>query len=1000
MATTNEHITIPKKVESLNDLDYSFLKQKGLSYIEELSSNFWTDYNIHDPGVTMLHMLCYAITDLSNRINLPIENILEPGKGETPVDKQFFIASDILPSKSVSETDYRKLFVDIEGIKNCWLSAFKKTVYVDYKGVEPGDEDKLSYSPFNPGGLEDDKFDLNGLYRLWVDLETGVGLPDVEDEIYRVYNANRNLCEDLVAIKEVGEHPIAVCAKIEVESGADEEKIYAEVELAIEKYFSPNIGFYSLKQMFEKGYKTDEIFDGPLLTNGFIDTKELNEANLRKEVRLSDIMQLIMEIEGVKVITDISISDCKTKDEKDTWLICVENGKKPVLYDKEVKAKEEVPRLCKVSQFSFYKGVLPLNINKSKVEEHRNEIIAKQEKLHAQAALGMELEIPKGIYSHIGETTTIQNDFPDTYGIGKVGVPAKATEQRKAMAKQLKAYLLFFDQVFASYFAHLEKVKEQLSVNNNFLTETKEIVKTYFTQAVNDLKNMEELVEDYAFDDDDLLSEKLFSVLPDEKELDDKVKRNNILLDHLIARFAEKFGEYSFLMKQLYGDYSEKAVIDAKQNFLQDYQVISGERGLAFNCKLKDEVWDTGNVSGFQKRISRFTGIKNYQRRNLSESYVEIYIEPGIKPDVVYRWRIRDKSNEIILSATDDYKTPRLAEEELQFAVVKVVETSLKEIEDAFNISVSEDDIIGNLLVRVSDGGLYSFDVINKDKPQASVDRIIARQFNYYETQEDLKQAMLELVNFMSGDFSEEGMFVVEHILLRPDFKLDDEVANTQFMPVCIKEDDNCQPIDPYSYRLTIILPGWTYRFANVEFRRFMEKLIRTELPAHILARICWVGYRSDYYKLMLETNRIQIEKQLNKLEEIYNSKLEEITDEPDRAELENRYLKLLEELNARQAENNDKYKDQLTDLTTFEDTYKEYLHNLSLDNLKNFEADPNDITDEIPIDQQRTPCRKLIDAMTALNTIYQQGKLFECSDETDELKGRIILDQTNLGTL
>ena len=42
----------------------------------------------------------------------------------------------------------------------------------------------------------------------------------------------------------------------------------------------------------------------------------------------------------------------------------------------------------------------------------------------------------------------------------------------------------------------------------------------------------------------------------------------------------------------------------------------------------------------------------------------------------------------------------------------------------------------------------------------------------------------------------------------------------------------------------------------------------------------------------------------------------------------------------------------------------------------------------------------KLIKAMTKLNTIYPKGRLLDCSDESDEIEGRIILGQTNLGTL
>ena len=31
-----------------------------------------------------------------------------------------------------------------------------------------------------------------------------------------------------------------------------------------------------------------------------------------------------------------------------------------------------------------------------------------------------------------------------------------------------------------------------------------------------------------------------------------------------------------------------------------------------------------------------------------------------------------------------------------------------------------------------------------------------------------------------------------------------------------------------------------------MDFRRYMDKLIREELPSHVLPRICWIGYREN----------------------------------------------------------------------------------------------------------------------------------------------------------
>ena len=58
------------------------------------------------------------------------------------------------------------------------------------------------------------------------------------------------------------------------------------------------------------------------------------------------------------------------------------------------------------------------------------------------------------------------------------------------------------------------------------------------------------------------------------------------------------------------------------------------------------------------------------------------------------------------------------------------------------------------------------------------------------------------------------------------------------------EEDCEYDVFDPYSYRVSVVLPGFAYRFQDPDFRRYAETVIRQEIPAHILAKICWVGDR------------------------------------------------------------------------------------------------------------------------------------------------------------
>lgn len=967
MPVNNQHISIPKKVATKDDLDFYYLREKGIEYIQELGGSLWTDFNSHDPGITMLEMLCYAITDLGMRIDTPINNLLASANKNATLQDQFYKASEVFPSKAVTRLDYRKLFIDIEGVRNCWLDIYNKTVYVDCKN------NALSYDeaafPITPTSIRKE-YNLKGLYQILVDYEdelTDEEKLEVEEQIRLKYHANRNLCEDLIEIKEIEEQSVAVCANIEVHPEADEELVHAKILLAIENYFATNVRFYSIKEMLEKGYTTDEIFEGPVLEHGFIDTKELKKAELRREVRLSDLMKLIMNIEGVKLIKEISIGYCNPDITlENDWVICLEPNKKPIL--------------CEKSTISYNKGVLPLNINEEQVATYIAQL--KEDELLSQIVTDDEkvLVLPDSNYIAPDFYTTIQNDFPDTYGIGQSGLAAKATPERKAQAKQLKGYLIFFDKILATYFKHLSKVSDLLSISGQ---ETK----TYFTQVLKDIKGFEELVEDYNTLDDDVLTTQLL------EELDNNIERRNEILDHLLARFAESFGEYTFLMKALYGSATNEIVLANKEAFLNDYVAISSERGAAFNYfkQEPENLWDTNNISGVQKRIARLVGMKNYDRRTLSSSYVNIYSLLNSDSKTVFRWRIKDEDGNIILSATTEYNTISAASEELYFSVRQIIQVSEKNVQQAFSENITDDTVIDNIRIHISDSGKYSFDIINPEEPTYSTDYIIAKQYKYYDTEAEIKEAILSIITFMKFKFTEEGIFLVEHILLRPDITKTEN--DTPFLPICTNNcEDDCS-IDPYSYRVSIVLPGYTYRFSNPDFRNYMEGIIKEALPAHVLPKICWVGYREDdldnlkdQYIQQLENNRVEGVAEFDQqIAEIQASDLPQEEKDAQIAEIEAQKSVFEANIQAEKEALIERFNNRNNDLVDFETAYKAFL--LAKTDL-NLQEQPIPETEE------------LITAIQQLNTIYPVGRLLDCDDESDEIEGKIILGQTNIGTL
>lgn len=811
-----KNTTIPKSTSNNDDTDFQYLKEKGIEYIESIGCALWTDYNEHDPGITALEILAYAITDLGNRMAFPIEDLLTKSPNEN-ISQQFYTADQILPTRTVTPNDYRKLFIDIRGVRNCWIQKYNKTVYANCQDGE------LSFDPeaFAPIPKElKNEFGLKGLNQLIVDYETDpdtdvvTQIAEINQIITTTYHQNRNLCEDLVEIKKVEKQKICLCTDIELEHTADQNKVHAAILFEIDNYFLPRLKFYSVKEMLRKGYRTDEIFEGPLLEHGFIDDQELIDSELKTQIRLSDLINIIADIPGVKNINEISISDCDSNDSVEQWVICIEGGKRPELCDKSV--------------FNYRKDILPVQYNKDIVDELLRELI-EQATGKSVPASGMTLSIPEGKFFDMGQYTTIQNDFPDTYGIGINGLSSNYPTARKSKAKQLKAYLLFFDQILATYFSYLSKVKDLLAIHP-------ELQHVYFTQAVEGLRGLPELVTNYPQNNNDQLSENLLGFM-----VDSNAVRNDIL-DHLISRFAESFSSYAFLLNDIYGSMAGEMKIRAKSAFLAEYVDLSSGRGLGFDYYKQplSGLWNTGNVAGAVKRIARLSGMKNYHRRNLVNEYVAITGVTGS-----YGWTIKDDSGNLILWSThQNYPAIEEAVESLYLATLLITETTFEEVEQVLgDLQPGTYVIAGNLELEQLSASSFFFRVVNPNVSPSDPSRIVAASHDYYVSIETFKAGIENVLNFIKYRFTEEGMFLLEHILTRP---MKEDAPASEFLPFCADDCANSCCIDPYSFKVTIVLPGYTERFSSMDFRAFMEQLICEEIPAHIIPKICWVGNRKN----------------------------------------------------------------------------------------------------------------------------------------------------------
>ncbi len=1021
----NNELTIPKTLENQYGTNYAVLKEAGMRYVEQFSGKLWTDYNTHDPGITFLELLCYAITDLGYRISMPVQDIVaSPKDNLQAMHRQFHSALEVLPNAPVTVNDFRKILVRIEGVKNIWLQKHNKSIITTFK-PQPI---KIRYAADNKLTKENEEIDFNlkGLYDILIEFDehaysNHIPLEDWKTEVIQkvksVFHRFRSLCEDAEDIREVPTQEVVLCTDIALTPDADPEKVYANIAFAVEQYLSPDIRYYTLSEMLEKGKTSDEIFEGPVFDfeninvddaneeglffkKGFIDDDDLRNSKLRTHLRLSDIIRIISKIEGVQFIKNIAFAFCGCEEtdkdkvaqlfNKDTWMLCIKDGHKPILcLDNTI--------------VNFYKDIIPIQL---KTDEARAELAA----LHAQHRLEVtgkyieDLPMPEGKFRNISEYTSIQNQLPETYAVGQSTLPDAAGTQRKAQAKQLKAYLYFFDQILANYFAHLANVKQLLSVDSD-------LTSTYFSNVVKDIKDVEAIISDGK-----TKSDRVVSILG----LDDYPKRSNTLLNHLLSRFNEQFGDYVFLLHRIYGNDFNYASIRHKKQFYKDYSNISTWRGSGYDYyNNKNEENESVNISGMEKRIARLLGFNHYKLQNLAGLPYNINrLEPANNRSL-FTWQIKQEGADALIGSGT---TPSadLAYEELGLVSIIGIEDSaygalfnqdisvlklavkdsnhhliacsvfqdntsdLSSINDAFNNSnslrtsllsadttsirfklsnnkkqvtfdfVKDDMVIANCpcWFAVLSGELATENysqtqntinqILNNDASllhylvdfttQTYNIQIIGNQgqvllqssnrfnlqkgiFKEDEILDNFNAHKDELRNYLEQKFRLEGMYVVEHILLRPG---EDTATTEEFLPLCIDLNGNyCKPLDPYSFRVDVILPGYSLRLRNKYFRQFAEKVIRMETPAHILPRICFVD-----------------EKNMQEFEEVY-------------------------------------YEWRIAKQKTAQDNK--------------------------PMD--KTINKKLIDILENLFTIYEQGYLSDCDDDTPEINP-IILGSTFLGTL
>ena len=121
-----------------DNLDYENLRNYAIELVQKYSGQIWTDYNLHDPGVTIIEALCFALTDLVYRTGFPIQDILVNQGGFINYKEQsFYTADQIFSTNPTNLNDLTKIILDkVDEVQFIsFTSKYDKILSSNYRGI-------------------------------------------------------------------------------------------------------------------------------------------------------------------------------------------------------------------------------------------------------------------------------------------------------------------------------------------------------------------------------------------------------------------------------------------------------------------------------------------------------------------------------------------------------------------------------------------------------------------------------------------------------------------------------------------------------------------------------------------------------------------------------------------------------------------------------------------------------------------------------------------------
>ena len=390
---------------------------------------------------------------------------------------------------------------------------------------------------------------------------------------------------------------------------------------------------------------------------------------------------------------------------------------------------------------------------------------------------------------------TLQHEFPDCYGINRMGLPARATPEQKASALQLKSYLLIFDYLLSGV--------GQQTKNLHRLLDLKEHDAPRFSVDIN-VDGLDLLLDREKVSESELLRK------------DDFTERKSAYFDLLDALYGEDSHQPIITHKKL-----PKAEVNIRRaGLIRRFPELNTHRFRSFN--LLDEKMES--VAGIQQFAATLLGCELRSEHVLT--------------NVFSRHNLKLVSDKVFLDEMQgllniEYFIEEQSLQSMEFKLKKILQQPIEFNERKFAALRNQLNFFRHNILFVSflEHGMH-IDNYRMYHVQGNNTYLLLYQHPGRKSRINMglffsEQRLIETLHYLLA-FVEKlscdsaAIYVVEHILL-----LQDEGTKTS--------DAN---------RLTIVIPQWT---EHLYHRDNYEELIRERLPVHLEVDFCWLPIEAMY---------------------------------------------------------------------------------------------------------------------------------------------------------